>query len=1090
MSAEKLAMVDEAAQAERAAKAQPHVDINGLVHPCPASQPELFVVPVRYALAHEKSEHVCCVPAIAPESRPMAARRLRAGFVYLWQHQGPLKRFAVSPQGLLQEQALDAAATPILDATLTGLALQKIHDAWMLYSEFPLNAEHCQSLSDSSAKRSQHMRHIALRTVADELQAPHCPPLQKADEVMAELLPDSYARSMKADQQKNAEDTDALGAMLLANPTPTNIKAYTDARHRIRERHKVLDQYPDASDEPPGEWSAEPWDGQGTRDWLENAKAQREGLFAVFACLDDDLGVLRDINHEQEWLETGHEKWLGENNLRLSIGGFVRSLISEDGAELAGNLSYRYKDRDISLTPEQGQIMLDTQDRLNEVLRVETRDRQFGGRPTQAEAAARDARIAAIVGPVRAFIPADLYYEAEAVVREYRAQKHANLNSHAFSAKVGEYIDLDAMNTWFTDTAAAHYQQLEQRHTALFADRGVYLKRSVSGTWFVDYDDLETRQWLTELATGCLTAQCIRAQGAEQYADYVRTADGGALRQLFHAWTPSLEAAVNNASRLGELMAALSADNLSATHQALAPLSVAVLDHIASMARDAGSQWSVLVNRLGAALLLLKGDKGFSASWMSIFLAARLGGESRLQFVTEGVRPAWKLLGQRAEALDEWVSKTGKAIGVGRVERIVNSPVVVNSGGVVPLAALLLNVVNVQNYLREAGVLEGMEARRVNETVSASLYGAAALVAVVDSQVRMGLGVKEFGRGRSIAPTLTLFGGVIGGLSAGAAYQEFRSLQKRFENSQSQTDPWLQMRQIAVGGQVTAFSAQAILGASYTMRALAGSITAEVAILRYTLYMGPLNWIIAGLGLLYLTAWIFEKTPLQNFLNNCCWSKARANDLEPIAPKAQQDELDRLYLILYTPRVTMQSSSDPAPDNGRSGLAFVSAINSLTIDLPGAEPDSVYLELSMVGDPVDTQGYRHLIKNSPTNGYKAPRPWRDMTPHWLASSRCEWIPCKEGQGLRLSGAFNKLSNVLGTPPSTVSLRLRYRTPLTAILGARSFIGGERGLAFTLNDSTGVIALRNDPTPEIDRVPNYPLGEDHPGATYLQPKDKR
>jgi hypothetical protein len=42
----------------------------------------------------------------------------------------------------------------------------------------------------------------------------------------------------------------------------------------------------------------------------------------------------------------------------------------------------------------------------------------------------------------------------------------------------------------------------------------------------------------------------------------------------------------------------------------------------------------------------------------------------------------------------------------------------------------------------------------------------------------------------------------------------------------------------------------------------------------------------------------------------------------------------------------------------------------------------------------------------------------------------------------------------------------------------------------LNNSTGVIALRNDPTPELDRVPNYPLGEDHPGAIYLRPKDKR
>ncbi|WP_262410312.1 toxin VasX [Pseudomonas sp. N40(2020)] len=1090
MNAEKLAMVDEAAQAEREAKAQPHVDINCTVHPCPASQPELFVVPVRYALAHEKAEHACCVPGITPQSRPMAARRLRAGFVYLWQHQGPLKRFAVSPQGLLQEQALDAAATPVADATLTGLALQKIHDAWMLYSEFPLNAEHCRILSESSAKRSQHMRHIALRTVADELQAPHCPPLDKCDEVLAELIPGTYARSMKADQQKNADDTDALGATLLDDPTPSNIKAYTDAKHRIRERHKVLDQHPDASDEPPGEWSAESWDGQGTRDWLENAKAQREGLFAVFACLDDDLGVLRDINHEQEWLEAGHEKWLGENNLRLSIGGFVRSLITEDGAELAGNLSYRYKDRDISLTPEQGQIMLDTQDRLNEELRVETRDRQYGGRPTQAEAAARDARIAAIVGPVRAFIPADLYYEAEEVVRQYRAEKQANLNNHAFSAKVGNYIDLDAMNTWFTDTAAGHFQQLEQRHTALFADRGKYLKRSVSGTWFVDYDDLPTRQWLTELATGCLTAQCIRALGAEQYADYVRAADGGALRQLFNAWTPSLEAAVNNASRLGELMAALSADNISATHQVLAPLSVVVLDDIATMAREADSQWNVLVNRLGAALLLLKGDKGFSASWMSIFLAARLGGESRLQFVTEGARQVWKLFGQRAEALGEWVNKTGKAIGVGRVERIVNSPVVVNSGGVVPLAALLVNVVNVQNYLSEAGVLEGMDARRVNDTVSASLYGSAALVAVVDSQVRMGLGRDRFFIRSSAAPMLTLFGGVVGGLSFAASVNEYRSLQVQLERANTHVDPWLEMRHAVVAGQVGAFGAQALLGMAQTGRALAGLVEVEIAILRYTLYMGPLNWIIAGLGLLYLTAWIFEKTPLQNFMNNCCWSKARANDLEPIAPKAQQDELDRLYLILYTPRVTMQSSSKPAPDNGRSGLAFVSAIDSLTIDLPGAEPGSVYLELSMVGDPVDTLENRHLIKNSRTGNFKPPRPWRDMTPVWLSDSSCQWIPFEEGQGLRISGSFKEVKDLLNTPPSTLSLRLRYRTPLTAILGARSFIGGERGLAFTLNNSTGVIALRADPTPELDRVPNYPLGEDHPGALYLQPKDKR
>jgi len=81
------------------------------------------------------------------------------------------------------------------------------------------------------------------------------------------------------------------------------------------------------------------------------------------------------------------------------------------------------------------------------------------------------------------------------------------------------------------------------------------------------------------------------------------------------------------------------------------------------------------------------------------------------------------------------------------------------------------------------------------------------------------------------------------------------------------------------------------------------------------------------------------------------------------------------------------------------------------------------------------------------------------------------------------------TNPQGRLPSSVSLRLRYRTPLLAMLGAPTFIGGEARLAFTLSDSTGVIALRNDPTPELDRVPRYRLGEDHPGASYLQPRDK-
>lgn len=1089
MSAEKLAMVDRLAQANRAAKAMPHEDINSSITPCPAHQPDVFVVPVRYALAEEKATHPCCAPGVATQSHAMAARRLRGGFLYLWQDQGPLKRYAIGPNGLLSEQALEADATVVLDGTLTGLALKKIYDAWMLYSEFPLNPEHCKALSDSSSKRSAHMRHVALRTVANELQAPHCPPLVKADQVMAELIPATYARSMKADQQRGGDDTDALGATAMKAPTTANINAYTEAMHRSRERETVIAQHPEASDEPPGEWSAERWEGQGTQDWLSTAKAQAKGLFPVFACLDDDLGVLRDINHEQESVEARHEQWIGDNNLRLSIGGFIRSLVSEDGAELAGSLSYRYKERDIHLTPDQGRVLLNAQHQLDDELKAETQARRYGGAPGPAEARDRDARIAAIVSPVRAFIPADLYNEAEYVVREYRAEKQANLDNDFLSVKVGEYIDLTAMNTWLDTTAPAHFQHVEQRHQTLFADRDVYLKRSASGTWFVDYYDLDTRHWLTDLATGCLTAQCIRAQGAEQYADYVRAADGGALTQLFRAWTPSLDAGINNTTRLGELMAALAAENIAATHQALAPLAAPILGDLASMARDAHGAWSVLVNRLAASLLLLKGDKTFSSAWLGVFVAARLGSEARLQSVSEGGTQVWRLLGQQAEGLTQWARTTGEAIGVGRVSGIANSSFVTNSGGVVPLAALLLNTLNASNYLSQAAAVRGMDSQRVNDTASASLYAAAALVAVIDSQVRQGLGIREIGKGQAMAPTLTLFGGVIGGLSFVAAGAEFKSLQKQMESAQSHIDPWLEMRQAVVGGQIAAYGSQALLGATYTMRTLAGLVEVQTAIMRYSLCMGPLNWIMFALGVLYLITWFFQQTPLQNFLNFCCWSKARAGNLDPIAAKAQQDELNQLYGILYTPRVSMESSSVMGSSSGPSGLTFVSAINSLTIDLPGAEPSSAYLELSLIGDPVDTQRSRDLIKNSPINNYKPPRPWRDMAPHWLPGSTCCWIPANEGQGLRLSGPFSSVQGVLSTLPSTITLRLRYRTPLTALLGARNFIGGERGVAFTLSDNGGVIALRDDPTPELDRVPSYPLDSERSGSTYLQPKGR-
>jgi hypothetical protein len=1084
-----LAAADNAAQCQFGEE-----DLSNPGATCPAQHPEIFVVPSRYAMAEQAAEHADFKPPSPPQSHPMALRRLRAGYVYLWHAEGPLKRYGVGADGLLVEQSLTQPHAEIATGEKAGIALKKSTDAWMLYSERPLGEDACESLKKSGERRKR-MRQIALTKVAKSLSAKHCPPLTKAPVLVAEIMPKVRDQALAHDYQQNGEaqreGVKEQRKVAQAAPNQQNIKAYNASSQNLHEREQAASAQPsDKPVEEPGTWSASPWEVDPTQAWLDKAKTESEPLYAVFAALDDDLGVLRDINHEQELIEAGHEKWVGDNNLRLSIGGFIRSLITEDGAELAGTLSYRYKDRDIDLTPDQGRIMLDAQHKLDDQLKAETQARRYGGQPSMAEAAVRDARIAEIIAPVRAFIPADLYNEAEYMVREYRAEKKANLDDDFLSAKVSKYIDLKAMNNWLDTTAPAHFQQIEKRHQGLFSDREVYLKRSFNGTWFVDYDDIDARDWLTELATGCLTAQCIRAQGAEQYADYVRAADGGALTQLFRAWTPSIDAGINNVTRYGEWIAALESKNIAATHQALAPLTAPVLNHIAEMARNAESSWSVLVNRMAAALLLLKGGKTFSSSWLGVLIAVRLGSDTCLQAVSEGGRQVWKLLGQGAEGLTQWANSTGKAIGVGRLNGITNSTVVTNSGGVVPLAALLLNTLNASNYLSQAGTVEGMDIQRVNDTASASLYAAAALTAVVDSQVRDGLGIKEIGKGRSMAPTLTLFGGVIGGLSFAAAGAEFKSLQVQLENSQTHIDPWLEMRQKVVAGQAAAYSAQAILGFSQTARALAGLVEVEGAIMRYSLRMGPLNWIIAMLGVLYLITWFFQQTPLQNFLNFCCWSKARAGNLDPIAAKVQQDELNQLYAILYTPRVSMESGSVTAPSSGPSGMTYVSSINSLTIDLPGAEPSSTYLELSMIGDPIDTQRHRDLIKNSLSYNYKPPRPWRDMASEWLAGSVCDWIPVKEGQGLRMSGPFKTVPDVLGSKPRTVSLRLRYRTPLTAMLGARNFIGGERGVAFTLNDDTGVIALRDDTTLELDRVPSYVLAEGKPGALYLKPKDNK
>jgi len=821
-------------------------------------------------------------------------------------------------------------------------------------------------------------------------------------------------------------------------------------------------------------------------------------------CLDDDLGVLRDINHEQELIESRHEQWQADNNLRLSIGGFVRSLITQDPEEVIGMLIYRYREQDIELTREQAQMLLDTRTRLEELARDRYAANVPHGSPfTKQQADIRlheiHLREQAAVAPIRGFIPLKFHDEIMEMVLEYQVSKLSNKHNTHTSDKVEQYIDLPAMNQWLDETAPKHFDHLKKRHEVLYADRGAYLPRHHSGTWFVDYQDSGHRHWLDELALACLSAQCLRTVGAEQYADYVRSADDGALRQLFYGWSPTLEGAVNTNSRATELMAALEVENqanaMAALSKALGSEGFNILSGLRVMSGDVNSLWNTLIKRLSASLMLLSSKVGepLKGAWLSMMTVVRVANQIGLRLIIQGKHQVLQQFGKAAEDLSQWVNTTGKAIGRGHVSKIVNAVAVKNSGGLIALSALLLNTWNASNYLGQAGVLEGMDQQRVYDTASATLYAGAALVAVIDSQVRGGvkdkaIALKLPNNTWASVPVLTLFGGVIGGLSAGAAAMEFLSLQKQIENAHGTIDPWLTMRRNIVGGQVITFTTQALFGLIYTFRAVSGGLTVSAAVGGYLLWMGPLNLLIVVLGVLYLIAWYFQQTPMQSFLNNCCWAKSRARDLMPINLDAQQDELNRLSGILYVPRVSFESEEQSSVMSSLQSGVVKSPIKNLTIDLPGAEPSNVYLELSMVGNPLDTLAMRERIKSG-EGKYSPEEPMQDVGNHWIHASRCEWIPHTQGQGLRLSGPFKTVPDLYGSKPTTVFLRLRYNTPLTSMLGLHNFLGGDRGVAFTLTAATGVIALRNDPTPELDIAKRYPLGGQQ-CSIFLQPGIKR
>ncbi|SFT62810.1 hypothetical protein [Pseudomonas marincola] len=538
------------------------------------------------------------------------------------------------------------------------------------------------------------------------------------------------------------------------------------------------------------------------------------------------------------------------------------------------------------------------------------------------------------------------------------------------------------------------------------------------------------------------------------------------------AWSPSLEGVINSQTRISEIVEALSSDNLANTRALLAQtLDESALRALDRVANDVEGVWAAIVSRLGASLLALKSQGSVSKQWLATLISVRLGNDAWLTSRAVNGTTVWQLLGSKAKALNDWSKRTAEAIGLGSAKDILDSPAIKNSGGLLPLAALLLNGLNAENYLSQAANLDVMDQQRMAETVSASLYAAAALTAVVDSWIRVGKGVEELKMRTLIAPTLTLFGGVIGAISFEAARGELVSLQTKLDSAQTKIDPWLNIRATIVTGQLATFGAQALLGLGLTGMRLAGIIDTATALSRYRLGMSPINWMLLGLGVAYFYAWLKQATPLQSFLAGCCWSHTRAVKCGKILPDEQVSELEQLLKLLYTPHVSVETSG--------SLLASSSYISQLSIDLPGAVPTTARLAFVLAGNPV-------YMPASPGQSLFGGGRMIDIGAQWLGTSECTWIPADEGQGLRLTGPF-LINDMFGSQPSKVSMRLGFHSPIATLSGVEPIVGGVNGLVFTVDSHGEIIELRSTEMPsELIQATIHPLGNAE-CSIYLQPK---
>lgn len=1022
------------------------VDARSAVGVCPARQSEVFIVPVRYALAELPAESRFCQPSVNTQSQPMALRRLRSGYLYLWHQRGPLRRFAVADDGLLVEQTLDAPGSHLPRGNLAGFSLDKRQDAWLLFSEISLPPAAHQALAASTAERAARMRHVPLREVATCLEATHCPALSRAEVTLAELMPVVREQALAHDHAEQGEayreGVNTLGQRMMAVPSLANIQAYIHARSWLSEREQAAARHPRAAEHPPGDWSAVAWNVAATDAWLSTARAQAGSLHAVLVALDDDPGVLRDLNQAQHRVNEREEQWDEENAHRALIAGFINSLITEDGAELSKLINYRYRERNIQLTSEQGEVLLRVQRQLMPLFAEEAEVNQH--QRLRIGHAAADAKIAdihrreqVVLAPTRAFIPADLHGQLQAVVMGYRAGKARNLSDSRMGAQVAERVHLVRMQQWLSDVAQPHQEWLVSRRAALYQDTSRYLDRHGKALWFVDFDNIAHCDWLSELSLNSLSALCSSGPGVELATNLLRAPSADQPFSLLgNGFTPSL---MEMADRAVNLDAALSSPSQAALGQWLgSQVASGKLLWLSDLGGPNGTDWAQAVSRLSAAFSSLQVEhlagsaapanliQRFPASLRGLLVISRLCSDTVFTLGAQGL----SLTGSTGQTLWSWSRAAAQTLHQGLTPAVSTVKSLDTLGGILPLAALLLHLNNVSELKQRDQGLEHDETRRM-EHLSESLKVGAALSAVIGAAWEA-TGQVEVSRRGWTAPVVTLFGTITGVLSSFAAVQDLRKLFTDESERSKYREGRFWGRLGHDSGVLILTVTQSGLGGYATYMAVTSRWTTEQAIRWFTLRMVPISWLLLLVEGLYLAWNYFKDSELQAFLEQCCWG---------VVPRwgestaQRREELQVLIELLFKPKLRAIKSVIPASQQlGGSGNQSVGLTwtDSLELTLPGADPQSTALFVKVVA--VDR-------KTAPV----------DCTELWLRHMDCQWLAAENGIGMRLAGSLPRR-----TGSCQWHVQVLYYCPLaTPVFSstAQSAVGGSKGITFIVNEDS-------------------------------------